>query len=273
MEIVRELFSGNRAGLAESSSILPPDYPRIADVMLNLAKIGAVGYAPDDEWIDSALARGYVFSQFGGIHEEQPVLLLRLAGENCLGQAAIGRRCGLSASLPTLLFDFLHRIRAARHYLDKLILVSYSNGWRMSDVADFGQYSDMRSGFIECERSSNGQLNIQPRAIGSYQSSFSNVSTLLSGIGRIPVSAIHLDRVERIDKEKHDPDDFHERLSFIPPILFLLASNVAMIWGFLTIRLNRCRNVRHFWLCCTGLFGGFACSVLSGLILTNRLGI
>ena len=65
--------------------------------------------------------------------------------------------------------------------------------------------------------------------------------------------------------------DFHERLSFVPPILFLVISNVVMCFGWWKARNAQSRSDVCIAVCC--LYLGFPASVWSLILITDRLGI
>jgi hypothetical protein len=107
--------------------------------------------------------------------------------------------------------------------------------------------------------------------LSKFQLTRGGICSTLSGVRSLLVGAIHQNRKERVDREKYDASGFHVWLGLVPPILFCFASNLAMVLGWLTLRLW-CRCWRDWYLGMLGLFAGFPLSVWSGIILMNRIG-
>ena len=84
---------------------------------------------------------------------------------------------------------------------------------------------------------------------------------------------VHFDRVQSVKSNEQNASKLNIWLYALPCGFLCLICNLAMGWGFLSIRLNRCSSDRQFLLCCIALFGGFVGAVISGIVFTNRIGI
>src|SRR5439155_8273165 len=115
-------------------------------------------------------------------------------------------------------------------------------------------------------------INRQPRSIAAHKGFTGSICTASRSIGSFLVSTVHLDCVPSVDCKQNNSSQFHERLRLIPPILFCLASNLAMCLGWLKIRFW-CKSRRDWYLGMAGLFLGFPSSVYSLIVLTDRLGM
>jgi len=92
---------------------------------------------------------------------------------------------------------------------------------------------------------------------------------LLGGNRSVMVSVVNPDGVSRINAEKNDTTDLYKRFPFIPPILFLLASNVAIGVGWWKLRTGKCW--RDFCFGMIGLLIGFPASVWGWVVFGDRI--
>lgn len=114
-------------------------------------------------------------------------------------------------------------------------------------------------------------INPEPWSSSFYESIMGSIGGTLGGIGSLLVGAVHFDRVSGIDGKKNYAKDFRSGFDVVPKILFCLASNFAMCFGWWRGRYATCS--RHVRLA-LGLLGiGFPLSVWSWIILTDRLGV
>jgi hypothetical protein len=75
-------------------------------------------------------------------------------------------------------------------------------------------------------------LSGYPRTIGHSQSLIRSMSSVLSSSSGGFIRAIHFDRICSVNGKKNDAEQLCEGLSMVPKILFCLASNLAMCFGW-----------------------------------------
>lgn len=114
-------------------------------------------------------------------------------------------------------------------------------------------------------------VSILGMALSNPEGILRNVCSLFSSVSRFFVSPVHLDRIDRVDKQEYDTANFYKWLSLIPPVLFFLLSTFVTCFGWW--RARHARQRRDVWIAVICLYVGFPMSVWSGMILTNRLGI
>ena len=138
--------------------------------------------------------------------------------------------------------------------------------WGMPVISQFNFDGNIRPVDIESERPVEGYIGIDPRPFRQLQLLDSGIGAFLGGIGGIPVSTVHFRRIDGVDDERDKSKHLHERLGLIPPILFFFACNLAMVLGWLTLRVWANRWL-HVWIGMFALVIGFIGSAWSGFLL------
>jgi len=117
-----------------------------------------------------------------------------------------------------------------------------------------------------------GDLN--PRTLRQLPERFlsrGGIGGALGGVRRFFVGAVHLYRIQGVNAKQENAAYFKPKLSLIPPILFWVASNSLLCYGWW--RGRRATSAMDAWVAVPCVFVGFCLSVWAGLILTNRIGI
>ena len=83
------------------------------------------------------------------------------------------------------------------------------------------------------------------------------------------ISKINFDRVSSVNSKQKYPAEFNKWFPSIPPVLFLLASDLAMGVGWWKLRTGRCW--RDFWFGITGLLVGYPASVWGWVVFGDGI--